>query len=255
MNCNEARPLLDLLYDELLDTKDSVLVVDHIKQCEECGVEWEALDALKQRIKSAREQTFIPPELMEKVSLSIKKDAQSNEVWGLFRQRLPFVAIAASVLLLGLVIGPQLLHSSDPKQEMLATRTSSAERLIADLALMNTTIPEPDKSALDRKLGYKIKYLHLPTWKMQNSGIYTSAANIARFDFVRDTNEQEKLSCYQALEGTISANGSAEDINGKQVTFGNKMGYEFAKFSQNGRDYLFVTKAPKSVLEDIVRGA
>jgi len=255
MNCSDVRPLLDLLYDELLETKDSALVLDHLKNCNDCRTEWEALEELRSRIAAAKDNTLMPPDLMDKVSLSLKNNSSNRRIFGMLPQQIPLASIAASILLLGWVLVPQYLHSGDDRQATLATRTSSAQKLIADLTTTGTIAPESDKQELDKRLGYKLKYVHLPSWKLQNSGIYIAQANIARFDFVRDANSDEQLSCYQAPEGTIKAIGNAQELAGKQVTFGNQSGYQFAKWTQNGRDYLFITKLPKPVLEGIIRGA
>lgn len=253
MNCNEALPLLDLLYDELLETKDSALVLDHLKNCDDCRREWESMDELRTRITAAKENTTMPSDLMDRVSTAIKNDAGQKRFLGLLPQQIPIATIAASILLLGWVIVPQYLQIQRNEQGTLASRTSSAQTLIANLTASGALSEEQDKAQLDKRLGYSLKYVHLPTWKMENSGVYKAQANIARFDFVRETNPNERLCCYQGLEGTIEATGDSQQIDGKRVTFGNQGQYQFAKFSQNGRDYLFVTKLPKAVLEDIIR--
>lgn len=256
MKCNEALPLLDLLYDERLETKDSALVLDHLKNCDRCRAEWEAMENLRTRIGEAKENTAIPDELMDKVFLSVKNNSNGNRFLGLLPQQVPLAAIAASILLLGWIVVPQLLNSSSKHPEMLATRTSSAQKLIADLTVTGTTTPEQDKQELDKKVGYSLKYVHLPSWKLQSSGIYSNQTNIARFDFTRDENSgEQKLCCYQAMEGAIQAAGPSQSVGGKQVVFGDQSGYQYAKFTQNGRDYLFVTKLPRAVLEDIIRDA
>lgn len=255
MKCSEVRPLLDLLYDELLETKDSALVLDHIKNCDHCRAEWEAMEELRSRIATAKNNTFMPPELMEKVSLAVKNEDLGQRIFGLLPQQIPLVSIAASILLVAWFLVPQFLRSSDQPQAMLAARTSTAQKLIADLTTDGAVTPEPDKQQLDKLVGYDLKYVHLPSWKLRQSGIYIAQSNIARFDFVRDANSNERLSCYQAPEGTIKAYGNAKELAGKQVTFGNQLGYQFAKWTQNGRDYLFVTKLPQPVLEEIIRGA
>ncbi len=255
MKCSEVRPLLDLLYDELLETKDSALVLDHLKNCDECRGEWEAMEELRARVAAAKSNTFMPPELMEKVSLAVKNEDRNKRSFGLLPQQIPLVSIAATILLIGWFLVPQFLHSDVQPQSTLAARTSSAQKLIADLTADGAVTSEPDKQQLDKKLGYNLKYVHLPSWKLQQSGIYLAQSNIARFDFVRDANSEERLCCYQAPAGTIEAVGNSQDLAGKQVTFGNQSGYQFAKWTQNGRDYLFVTKLSQPVLEEIIRGA
>ncbi len=255
MKCSEVCPLLDLLYDDTLETKDSALVLDHLKNCDQCRVEWESMEELRSRISAAKNNTFMPAELMEKVSLAVKNEDKNKRTFGLLPQQIPLVSIAATILLVGWFLVPQVLHSNNQQATTLAERTSTAQRLIADLTADGAVIAESDRQLLDKKLGYTLKYVHLPSWKLQRSGIYLVQSNIARFDFVRDENLEEHLSCYQGPEGTIKAVGNSQEIAGKQVTFGNQSGYQFAKWTQNGRDYLFVTKLPQPVLEEIIRGA
>jgi anti-sigma factor RsiW len=256
MKCSEALPLLDLLYDERLETRDSAILLDHLKNCDQCRAEWDAMDNLRTRVAEAREKTFIPAELMDNVFVAVKNESQSNRFLGLLPQQIPLAAIAASILLLGWIVVPQLLNSNSGRQEIIATQKLSAQKLIADFTVTGTTTPEQDKLELDRRVGYSLKYVHLPSWKLQSSGVYSNQTKIARFDFIRDKNAAEqKLCCYQAPEGTIEVAGSPQEVGSKQVVFGDQSGFQYAKFTQNGRDYLFITRLPKADLEDIIRGA
>ena len=56
--------------------------------------------------------------------------------------------------------------------------------------------------------------------------------------------------------GAIRAKVSdSANLENKHVVFGSHGKLQFALWSQNGRDYLFVTPLPKVELEEIVRGA
>ncbi|RTL36645.1 MAG: hypothetical protein EKK48_25750 [Candidatus Melainabacteria bacterium] len=254
MKCSEALPLLDLLYDQLLETKDSALVIDHLQNCVNCQDEWESMEDLKRRFKAAKKNTTMPPELVEKISLTLRRDDISTLLRTSSRQ-FPLVGIAASILILGWIVVPQLTSPNGEQRTQITASHLSATKLINSLTTDGAVHREPNKQLLNEKLGYEPKYIPLPEWKMESSGVYTDAANIARFDFVRNDNPNQHLSCYQAIEGTIIASGSVQNIGGKQVVLGTESGYQFAKFTQNGRDYLFVTKLPTTTLEEIIRGA
>lgn len=253
MKCSEALPLLDLLYDQLLETKDSALLLDHLKNCDGCQSEWEGMEDLKRRFTIAKSSTTLPKHLIDQVAIALKREDKSNYLQTNFSQ-LPLAGIAASILVLGWLIVPQFNVTRDDRAT-IASSHSSAKTLIQDLTMHGSIIPEPDKRLLNKRLGYELKFVNLPAWTMESAGLYTQSARIARFDFVNKNNANEHLHCYQALEGTISATGVERTIGGKPVIWGSESGYQFAKFSQNGRDYLFVTKLPDTVLEEIVSGA
>ncbi len=246
MNCNDARPLLDLLSDEMLDKKDSALVLDHIKECDSCQSSWHDLEQVRARIKTAREQTQASPELFEKISAALGQEDRLKRQNHATYTTAPFkLASAAIVLLIGLFC---LSQQPQFKSQRLSTATQSTAR---DLIALYTREPNAvdyvsDRTALKEKLGYDPKYVHLPSWKMDKASVLRSRNQIARFDFIRNANATvpEHLSCYQAPQGTITAVGQTKSLGDKQVIFGNQANYQFALWSQNGRDYLFVTTLP-----------
>lgn len=258
MNCNDARPLLDLLSDEMLDKKDAALVLAHVKECDSCQSSWDDLEQVRSRINTAREQTQASPELFEKISASLGQEDRLKRLSHATYTTAPFkLASAAIVLLIGLFC---LSQQPQFKSQSLSTATQSTAR---DLIALYTREPNAvdyvsDRTALKEKLGYDPKYVHLPSWKMDKASVLRAKNQIARFDFIRNANGTtgtEHLSCYQATQGTITAVGQTKSLGDKQVIFGNQANYQFALWSQNGRDYLFVTKLPTPLLEEIIRGA
>jgi hypothetical protein len=257
MKCSDARPLLDLLCDGALETKDSALVLDHMKTCGECQHEWNSLEQLRTSFLDAKKNPQLPPGLMERISDRLKEEERSERrrYFAQFAHALPVVAIAAAVLVIGFFLLPTLNRVNT---KTASIQTASADTLVDDLVSENTLTLVADRNELARKLGYDLKYLRLPDWRMNKSGVYNLKATvpIARIDFVRKENSgAERLSCYQAPEGTIHAEGaSLEDIEGKRVFFGKHGNFQYALLSKNGRDYLFVTALSRLQLEEIVRG-
>jgi hypothetical protein len=165
------------------------------------------------------------------------------------------VASAAGLLILGFFVGPTVyqtgMHTSSEKVV--------SESLIDDLGHDASAEVFSDRDELAKRVGYDIKYVRLPDWHMQKSALYKSASSsrVARFDFIRETQSgAQYLTCYQAPQGLISASDAkAANIGGKQVRLGHRGRFQFALWSQNGRDYLFITTMPTEQLEEIVRGA
>ncbi|MDR3617444.1 MAG: zf-HC2 domain-containing protein [Candidatus Obscuribacterales bacterium] len=257
MKCSDARPLLDLLFDDALETKDSALVLDHLKSCDECQQEWNELEQLRASFQSTKVKPQLPAGLMTRISDKLKDEERSERkrYFAQFAHTLPMVAIAATVALIGLFLLSSI-HQVDPRSALI--QTASADTLVDDLGSERTLAPVADRSELDSRVGYNLKYLRLPQWQMNRFGVYKSktATPIARFDFVRkDGSGSQHLSCYQAPQGTILAQGAySENVEGKRVYFGNHGNLQYALWSQNGRDYLFVTALSKPQLEEIVRG-
>jgi len=258
MKCSDAHPLLDLLGDGALDAKDSALVLDHLKSCDACQREWNDLEQLHSSFHEAKDKPQLPTGLMDRISEKLK-DEERNQNKRLFRQYahpLPMVAIAATFGLIGFLLLPRI-HQIDTRPT--SVQTASADVLIEDLVSERTLEPVADRNELDKKLGYNVKYVRLPDWHMNKSGVDKSRATvpIVRFDFTRKGQSgDQQLSCYQAPQGVIRAKfANSENLEGKRVFFGNHGKLQFALWSQNGRDYLFVTPLPKPQLEEIVRGA
>jgi anti-sigma factor RsiW len=257
MKCSDVRPLLDLLCDGALETKDSALVLDHLKSCGECQHEWNDLEQLRASFQDAKEKPQLPVGLMERISDKLKDEERSERkrYFAQFASALPVMAIAATVLIIGFFL-LSVIHQVDTKSASI--QTASADTLVDDLVSEKILTPVTDRSDLARKLGYDLKYLRLPDWQMNKSGVYNLKATvpIARLDFVRKENSgSQRLSCYQAPQGTIHAEGArVEDVEGKRVLFGKHGNFQYALLSRNGRDYLFVTALSKLQLEEIVRG-
>jgi hypothetical protein len=258
MKCSDALPLLDLLSDGALEAKDSALVLDHLKSCSECQCEWNDLEQLHSSFHDAKEELQLPAGFMEKISEKLK-DEERNQQWRFFEQygrAVPMVAIAATLILIGFLVLPSI-HQLDTRSTSL--QTASADTLVEDLVSEGTLEPVMDGNDLAKRVGYDLKHVRLPEWQMNKLGVYKAQATmpIARFDFVRKGQSGDQhLSCYQARQGTILAKvAKSENLEGKRVLFGSHGKFQFALWSQNGRDYLFVTLLSKPQLEEIVRGA
>jgi hypothetical protein len=250
MNCADARPLLDLLCDGALEAKDSAMVLAHLKTCNDCQCEWNDLEELHSSFHEGTDQQTLPPGLMEKISEKLKDEERKQHK----RFLAPIMAVAAAFLLLGFLCLPWIEQS---KNGPVSTKTASAETLVDDLLAEGTLEPIRDRNELASKLGYELKYVRLPEWQMNTAGVYKAPASppIARFDFVRKGQSgNQYLSCYQARQGAIQANtADFKNLEDKHVLFGHHGKFQFALWSQSGRDYLFVTSLPQPQLEEIVR--
>jgi len=258
MKCSDARPLLDLLCDGALEAKDSALVLDHLKSCDECERDWNDLEQLRSRFQEAKENPQMPAGLMEKISQKLKDEERNQQRRFIqrFSRPLPLMAIAATFALIGFLLLPWIHHIDTP---LTAMQPASADTLVEDLVSEGTLEPAIDRNELAKKLGYDLRFVRLPAWQMNKLGVYRSQGStpIARMDFVRKgLSGDQHLSCYQAPEGVIQANAAnLENVEGKHVFFGNHGKFQFALWSQNGRDYLMVTMLSRPQLEEIVRGA
>ncbi len=252
MQCSDTRPLLDLLADGMLEPKDCALVLDHLDSCLDCHREWNELENLRNRFRDAKEKTSMSDDLLDKISDSLGKE-QHKQTFQHYLKLAP--TMAAAFLLVSVLVFAWQHEYVAPS----SVHSASAEILVDGLASNSDLEPVKDKSLLSQKLGYDIKYLQLAAWQMESCGIYKSATQkpIARFDFVRsDGSRAQRMSCYQAPEGTIRAGaGQSKLIGDKRVLLGSRGPLRFALWSQNGRDYLFVTALAQNVLEEIVRKA
>jgi hypothetical protein len=257
MNCNDARPLLDLLVDGVLDAKDTALVLDHLKTCEQCHSEYSALESLRGRFNIMREQPQMMPSLMAKMSATLKdveKAEQQKRVRQSARVAAKWMALAASVVVIGVLTVPQLQKAHE---KQTSAQTASAATLIDDLANNANVQPVIDRSLLPAKLGYEPKYIKMSNWQMAKMNVYSAhaATTLARFDFVgTGSSAAQQMTCYQAPQGAIGATDAvSETVGSKRVLFGSHGKYHFALWSQNGRDYLLVGTQPKAMFEGIAR--
>jgi hypothetical protein len=258
MKCSDKRPLLDLLLDGALEAKDSALVLDHMQTCTECQCEWNVLEQLRTSFHDAKGEPLLPEALMARISERLRDEErnQHKQFIQQYARPVSMLAVAASFALIGFLL-PPLIHQIDTRPVLI--QTASADSLVEDFVSEGTLEPVADGTELAKRVGYDLKYVRLPEWQMKKSGLYKSQSSmpIARFDFVRmGQSGYQQLSCYQAPQGVIRAEtGSSEDLDGKRVLFGNHGQFQFALWSQNGRDYLLVTALSKPQLEEIVRAA
>jgi hypothetical protein len=235
------------------------------------------LEQLRFRFQETRDKPRMSEKLNERISSRLKDEerAEHQKLFKKVMMPVPILSFAAAVLLVGFLLLPSLwatdtkpIATESLNSKPLSTKSvdnnpvskASADTLISEFAANDRVEPVTDKSELAKKLGYDLNYLHLPSWRMNKAGIYksTSPTKIARFDFSRNGDSgSQSLTCYQAPQNTIRANQQSESeiVSGKRVIFGSRGQFQFALWSQNGRDYLFVTALPKSALEEIVRGA
>lgn len=254
MLCSEAKPLLNLLLDGDLVPKDCALVLSHLDTCNDCKNEWEELELMRGLFAAEKLRALDTRAVMNRVSAALDEESirQKNLYSRNFFKLAP--TVAAMFLLIGVIVFAGVRHSHTSPTHGIASASTLVDVLASSMPLETVS----DKSMISTKVGFDIKYLLLSAWKMKRCGIYKtkSGSGIARFDFVSATDDSIKLSCYQGLQGTISkANGELKVLDGKEVVLGTRGQYQFALWTKNGRDYLFVTQIPKVELEEIVRKA
>lgn len=75
MNCAEGRPLIDLICDGALSTRDAALLLDHLEICPDCKSDHDQLESLRERFAVAK-KIPVPPDLMHNVWNRLKKEDQ-----------------------------------------------------------------------------------------------------------------------------------------------------------------------------------
>lgn len=255
MNCNESRPLLDLLCDGTLEHKDSALVLDHVKSCVACEQQWSAQEKLHAMFRTERHKLTIPANLTERISTCLKHEerAERSRVFSGYRTALTVsgLTVVAAALLLIFIPYNRKFDSDTLEHDY------SAQSLIGDLAADVGAVSVGNKQELTQQLGYELRYLHLPQWKMSKIALYRAKhpnKALARFDFVKvGASGPLRLTCYQGLKGVIKVGaGRPEDLAGRKVTFGQSGRYQFALWSANDRDYLFISDMPSADLRELV---
>jgi hypothetical protein len=250
MKCNEARPLLDPMLDGYLDAKDMALVLDHLKTCLDCAKNWDDMNKLRARFLKAQIKVAEPPLLLRKISAVIEgeeKRAKQKKI----QKLLPIIlsACVATVVLGGLAfVGFKTNFTFGLPQPVPIVG------LVDDVDKDDAVTTLADTAALNKALGYELRFIKMPNWQLQKACLYRKD-KIARMEFTGADNK--KLACYQTWEGHLSvpAQSKATIVNGKKVQFGEHAGYHFALWSQNGRDYLLVSQLDQASLESIVSNA
>lgn len=256
MKCNDASVLLNVFSDGALNARDSALVLGHLKDCKVCHNEWRELEDLRKRFDSAKAITLPTPGLMDRISSNLKKEEKLERRQTLQKYSRParWLAVASSIAVIGGFNYSNLQTTSGTTGA--TSNQTRAEALIDALYTGQGTEPLSNRQQLARQLGYDLKFMHLPTWNMYQSAIYKGEKSraIARFDFVGRDNSG-MLTCYQAPQGTIKAQGQRKLVGAKPIIMGSHGQYHYALLSQNGRDYLFITRLPSPSLEQIIRSS
>lgn len=238
VNCTETIAMLDLLLDDMLDPKESLPVLAHIRDCHSCAGEWHSLEQLRAAFGEAKAIKLDTTKLMCRVSRRIKDDGAGQRRLSPLSQNLLLVAVLLAIV------------------GLFATNTRaphSAVKLSALIANNQYRIVQ-DRSMLASQLGYSLKFVHPPGWHVSRSSILSQEQEpIARFDFTKDGGSEDYLICYQARAGTFGKlSQDSVDLGGKEVQIGELNGKRFALWSKDCRDYLFVTSLPAAALLDIV---
>jgi hypothetical protein len=277
MNCDAARPLLNLLTDDALGNKDTVLVQQHLSDCLECQWEWNEITWLRNRLSTFKEQLQPSPEFMSRLGKALDKE-EINVYFANFSSR-SVKYVAAMVIIISSVL---LVPTSYKRNDTLSF--ASANSLIDGLSDPSRLHAVEDRSQLIKETPYSMEFIKLPNWRLTKVGLYTLAnyGPIARLDFSRPYPStfakhgksesshhncfggggkfgpppEQLLSCYQVPAGLIRADkGEQKMIGNKKVRIGHHKLYQWALWSQNGLDYFLVTKMTEPDLEAVVNDA
>lgn len=258
MNCNESQPLLDLLCDGALEHKDSALVLDHIKFCADCERHWSAQENLHAMFRTERHKLTISANLTDRISTCLKHEerAERARIFSGYRRALTVSGLTVVAAALLLIFIPYNRNFDSDTLE----RNYSPQSLIGDLVADVGAASVGNKQELRQQLGYELKYLHLPQWKMSKIALYRAKqpnTALARFDFVKvGASVPQRLTCYQGPKGVIKAKaGRREDLAGRKVIFGQSGRYQFALWSANDRDYLFISDMSSADLRELVKSS
>jgi hypothetical protein len=263
MKCNDARALLELLCDNALETRDSALVLDHLKSCAECQSEYDSLEQLRSQFKRVKENTPVPPGMMAKISAQLahaeRKD--SEMFWGRHLMVQPPTAIlTVAFLVLAIATLPVIRQVSFA---LLNSNAVSVQVVVAQYlpagGSLRGLMPLASPREFAQRFGYDLRFLRLPGWHLDTVKACMSPTDkAAELCFTRNSPDGiQHLTCIQAKQGFFRAAASLQPrpFGNKQVAFGSKGGLQYAFFSQNGRDYLFMTTMSRAQLEQVVRDA
>jgi anti-sigma factor (TIGR02949 family) len=119
VTCEDARILMHAFLDDELDLATALEVERHIEGCSECTREFEAMAAMRLRLRDEAFRYGAPPELKEKIRGAIQISAQSpsrgaaypsrRQTWV---RRAALVAVpAALAAMLALIVAPRAIRS------------------------------------------------------------------------------------------------------------------------------------------------
>jgi hypothetical protein len=126
--CKDIREKLSLYIDDMLDERESRMLEEHIKSCEDCRTE---LEILREMVESCRslEEKEPPGHLQPMVSGALRKASRGAAISGLSKRWLkPGLVSVAAVLLLVVAakgIMPGLFMGSRSSQDMAATEEAA----------------------------------------------------------------------------------------------------------------------------------
>jgi hypothetical protein len=260
MNCEDVLPLLNLLNDSALDSRNTADILEHLKECGQCQSEWDSMLAVRRQIRRMKNEIQVPPGLMDRVSAVIDRENTRRSIGAVasmnYRQ---LVAIAAGLVVLALG-ALYLLHQGQTVKPVTIEVASLVNREFAGDPAFELVA---DHQLLSEKLGYTIKYLKFPDWKINEVGTYR-AKNIkgndqiiARLQLHRVSDGREaRIYCYQAPAGSLKTTSLADrDVGGKRVWLGRQGALSYACWTQNERDYLLISSLSQKELEELIRSA
>lgn len=83
MDCSDARALINLQTDYLLETGEAVRVMDHLQQCPSCFALWQGLEGLRQSFQSAKKASSEKgggDALSQRISQNLRKEERECRI-------------------------------------------------------------------------------------------------------------------------------------------------------------------------------
>jgi anti-sigma factor (TIGR02949 family) len=130
MQCDEARPLLEIYLDAELPAAERAALREHLADCAQCGPEAAALERLRDEIRRAAPAYRAPPALRAQIRSGLRREASGGARGGV-----GWLAYAAALLVaVALGSGGTWLISGERQQNLVADELidSHLRSLLAD---------------------------------------------------------------------------------------------------------------------------
>lgn len=253
MDCARARAFMCPEIDDELQISDSAQLQEHLSSCSACGLEWEALIAVKKATRKVAERVVVPQELHERLIDALRKEGNRNSSTAVPLRKTLFLSGAVAALASFIVIAIFTFRAVDLRQD-------SAESLVMETADGSSSssaghfkhlapVDYGRKANIVREAGAKYEIAKIGVLKVAALDMFedSKGRRILRACYRDSADHSFCIDCYQAPEGLLTFSGSQIALkSGKKAKFKQVGNHNVIVVNKNGIDYVFATPLSKS---------
>ena len=226
MNCKKVELYMNALFDNELPTKDSLEIVDHIENCQECQTSWDLNRETKVKFVHFVDSIDVPKDIVAGINQRIYP--QKN----IFLFKPAFIMAAIPAILAAVFVFVLNTGEFSTQSEVHKIHSNSSHQLISN-----------DINQISKYLGINLKNSHFIAFDMAafkiHGATHVPLRNINVVAFKNDKGHKVSL-CFLPKDFKI-LNHSLNSVNGLSYKTGKHKESNIAYFNHNERTIALIS--------------